>query len=97
MSMSRKLKQVLELLNEEKFIARVMSKTISRSGIQVYMGSEFLPFDDDFSLITISYSIKNTPAGTMGILGPLRMPYEKVLSLVKFTAERFGRKLEKIF
>lgn len=91
-----KLKFLFELLKEEKLIAQVMAKTINNEGINIYIGNEFLPLDADFSLITATYNVKNTPAGTMGILGPIRMPYEKIISILNFTAYKFGQKLERL-
>lgn len=91
-----KLKFMLELLKEEKLISQVMTKTLEKEGINVYIGNEFLPLDADFSLITARYSIRNIPSGTIGIIGPVRMPYEKIISILKLTADKFGQRMEKL-
>lgn len=91
------IKFIFEVLKEEKFIAQVMSAPVGNCGINAFIGNEFLPYDAGFSLIMASYSIKDETAGTMGIIGPIIMPYDRVISVLKFTAEKLGQKLEKIY
>lgn len=76
-----KVKTILDLLDETPTIMKMFSSL--PSGIQVRIGTE----NDhkaisDCSLITATYSIDGESLGTIGILGPTRMEYGKVISLL---------------
>lgn len=76
-----KVKTILDLLEETPAVMKMFSSL--PSGIQVRIGTE----NDNLaiascSLITASYSVDGQPLGTIGILGPTRMEYGKVMSLV---------------
>ncbi|GIP39579.1 heat-inducible transcription repressor HrcA [Paenibacillus sp. J31TS4] len=76
-----KLKHLLDLLGETPTIARLL--TSIPEGIQVRIGTEnSLDAIADCSLITASYSLGGQNLGTIGILGPTRMDYARVLSLL---------------
>ena len=53
-------------------------------GIQVYIGDE-LPMNDmeDCSMVTANYEFAEGLTGTIGIVGPKRMDYEKVLGTLR--------------
>ena len=55
-----------------------------RAGIKVYIGEE-LPMHDmqDCSLVTANYDFGSGISGTIGIVGPKRMDYDKVLGTLK--------------
>jgi heat-inducible transcriptional repressor len=80
-----KVKTILDLLSETPKIVRLFSGVNETgSGIQVRIGSENeLEAINDCSLITASYSVDGQPLGTIGILGPTRMDYAKVIKLLE--------------
>ncbi len=92
-----RIKVLMELIEEEKVLAEILSGTIKGDGIQVFIGEEN-PVDGmrECSMITAVYSIEGEPAGTLGILGPKRMPYDQVIPIVTYTAENFSHKLSVI-
>ena len=59
------------------------------NNINVYIGHEN-NFDDDVSVIKTKYSV-NGEAGTIAIVGPKRMDYEKVVSLLEFIKNNIER------
>lgn len=79
-----KVKTILDLLGETPKLAKLFSSVNETgSGIQVRIGSEnALEAINDCSLITASYSVEGKPLGTIGILGPTRMDYAKVIQLL---------------
>lgn len=93
----KSVKVMMELLEEENVIAEILSETINRQEMNIMIGSEN-PVSEmkDCTLITVAYKIKSHPAGTLGILGPKRMPYRQVISIINYTAENFGNKLSSI-
>ncbi|MFH5182744.1 heat-inducible transcriptional repressor HrcA [Paenibacillus sp. TAB 01] len=76
-----KVKSILDLLAETPTLAKLFSG--ASSGIHVRIGSEnTVAAISDCSLITASYSIEGQHVGTIGILGPTRMDYAKVINLL---------------
>jgi heat-inducible transcriptional repressor len=55
--------------------------------VQIYIGgeSQLVPMDD-MTVITAPYSVDGEVVGTLGVIGPTRMAYERVIPLVDITA-----------
>ena len=72
-------KQLTEIVNET-----MMNEEASSRGIQVYIGDES-PMDTmkDCSVVTATYEIGEGMKGTIGIIGPKRMDYDKVVKTLK--------------
>jgi heat-inducible transcriptional repressor len=76
-----KVKGILDLFDETQTLVRLVSA--ASQGIQVRIGTEnTVQAINNCSLITASYSIDGHSLGTIGILGPTRMEYGKVISLL---------------
>lgn len=89
-----KVKTILDLLSETPAVMKLVSS--ASSGIQVRIGTE----NDhqaisDCSLITATYSLDGEPLGTIGILGPTRMEYGKVISLIDMISKDMGTLLSR--
>lgn len=92
-----RIKVMMEILEEGKTLAELMTAAINDSTLKVIIGSEN-PLNEmqDCSVITATYRINRQPAGTLGIIGPRRMYYEHVIPIVTYTAENFSNMLDKI-
>jgi heat-inducible transcriptional repressor len=78
-----KVKHILDLLAETPTLIKLVSSP--PGGVQVRIGAEnTMQAMTDCSLITASYSIDGQPIGTVGILGPTRMEYGKVIRLLEY-------------
>ncbi len=78
-----KVKSILDLLAEGPKLVQLFDGTGEADGVQVRIGSENkLEAVNDCSLITASYSMDGQLLGTIGILGPTRMDYGKVIKLL---------------
>lgn len=81
-------KSIFQALEEKRLLAEVLSKTVSSEGVRVLIGKETRWRKiKDLSLVTSAYRINGRPAGVLGIIGPRRMEYSKVVSLVDFMAK----------
>lgn len=77
----QKLRSIMELMEKEEGILQLFKET--PSGIHVKIGKEMGVHEmDDCSIITASYSIGQVPVGSIAILGPTRMEYSRVISLL---------------
>ncbi|MFP4497059.1 MAG: heat-inducible transcriptional repressor HrcA [Vulcanimicrobiota bacterium] len=92
-----KLKITMELLEEEKTVAEILKKTLDTQGLKVYIGKEHnLGPIEECSLITATYKLGNVSIGTVGVLGPTRMPYQRIIPVVRNFATIFSRKITAI-
>lgn len=89
-----KAKLILNALEETTNIAQMMQ--IGSDGIQVRIGTEnTMEAINQCSLITATYSVNGQSLGTIGILGPTRMTYSKVMSLLDFISRDIARLLSR--
>jgi len=90
-------KLVLRTLEEKDVMVRLLDRTLSAPGICVFIGSEANLADlTDISVVAASYGGEDRPLGTIGVIGPSRMNYSKVIPLVDFTAEVITEVLPKL-
>lgn len=80
--------RVLRTLEEKDQIVKLLDRTLAAPGICVFIGSEAKLADlSDISVVAASYGIEDRPLGTIGVIGPSRMDYSRVIPLVDFTAD----------
>ena len=91
----QKMKALFRALEEKRHLAELLDETARAPGIRVFIGAE-THIDElaDFSVIATPYGTPGAgedgdvqPLGTLGVIGPVRMNYSKVINLVDFTAQ----------
>lgn len=88
---------LLRALEEKEFLLRLLDRTLQAPGISVFIGAEANLADlTDISVVTAAYGDEGRPVGTIGVIGPSRINYSKVISLVDFTADVITRALPKL-
>ena len=92
---SETLKKFLNVI-ETKDALKELVKTGYDGNINVYIGQE-TSFDDlkDFTIITYKQKINEKEVGTIGIIGPKRMDYKKVIPTIKYIGDMLQEKMEK--
>ncbi len=90
-------KRVLRTLEEKDVMVRLLDRTLNAPGICVFIGAEANLADlTDISVVAASYGSEDRPLGTIGVIGPSRINYSKVIPLVDFTAEVITEVLPKL-
>ena len=90
-----KSRRLFKALETKEFLADLVEGYSREPGVQVRIGLEHHCQDIwDCSFVTAQYRVNQRTVGTIGILGPRRMEYEKIISLVDFVSRRFGEALE---
>jgi heat-inducible transcriptional repressor len=93
-------KRVLRTLEEKDLIVRLLDRTLEAPGICVFIGAEAnFPDLTDISVVAAPYGgggSEGRPLGTIGVIGPSRMNYSKLIPLVDFTAEVITEALPKL-
>ncbi|SFJ09428.1 heat-inducible transcriptional repressor HrcA [Thermoflavimicrobium dichotomicum] len=91
-----KMKMLLDFLEEDDRIIQLLEP--STNGIQVRIGDEIhIEEVNHCSIITASYMIDGEPVGTIGVLGPTRMNYRKVISLIDILSQIFSKQLNSMY
>lgn len=81
-------RRVLRTLEEKDQIVKLLDRTLNAPGICVFIGAEANLADlTEISVVAASYGDEDRPLGTIGVIGPSRMNYSKVIPLVDFTAD----------
>ena len=81
-----KIGTILQLLDRRDILVRILSEQ-EKEGVSIVIGDENKDeLMKNCSLITTTYQYKDAQ-GTLGIIGPTRMPYSKIIALVDFMAE----------
>jgi heat-inducible transcriptional repressor len=77
------IKSILRLNEDKEKLIQIITDDFGGNGVKVKIGSENLPEElKELSIITTAYSDGDKAVGVLGIIGPKRMPYEKMMSLV---------------
>lgn len=89
-----KLRQLFEAFNEKHDILHLLDLSLESEGVQIFIGHES-GYDilDECSLVTAPYRIDEEVVGVLGVIGPTRMPYERVIPIVDVTARLLGSAL----
>jgi len=83
----KKMKGLFQALEEKGFLLKLLDQGLKTPGVQLVIGSEFDHRQmEDCSLVTASYGTPDSPRGTLGVIGPMRMNYSRVIPLVAYTA-----------
>ncbi len=80
------IRRFLKAFDEKERLIGLLDQTIAAGGVQVLIGSE-TELDEDMSLISANYKLRGVNAGTVGVIGPTRLDYGKLVPLVGFTAQ----------
>lgn len=89
-----RLKGLLELTERRELLAQVLGVRSHPAGLQITIGGEN-PTEElsEFTLVTAEYRVGGLK-GVIGVIGPTRMPYEKVIAIVEHTSSLVNRILE---
>ncbi len=92
-SMGR-LKEMFTVFEQRTVLMRLLGESQQAQGIHIYIGGEsaLVPVQD-MSVITAPYSVNGRIVGTLGVVGPTRMAYERVIPIVDMTSRLLGQAL----
>jgi len=84
----RSLRRLFDAFEKKTGLLQLLDQSRSAAGVQIFIGgeSEMMPLDE-CSLVTAPYSVDGVVVGTLGVVGPTRMAYERVVPIVDVTAK----------
>jgi len=82
-----RLKSLFEAFHQKREILHLLDRCIEADGVQIFIGDESgYELLDHCSLVTATYRIEGEALGVLGVIGPTRMDYQQVISIVDVTA-----------
>ncbi len=82
-----RLRQLFDLFEKKTSLAKLLELSERAQGVKIYIGGEsnLVPVDE-LSVITAPYQVNGRIVGTLGVIGPTRMAYDRVIPIVDITA-----------
>jgi heat-inducible transcriptional repressor len=89
-----KIQRLLRALEEKISIVRILDRTVTAQGVQIFIGMENPQAElQDCSVITAQYGRDNNLLGAIGVIGPTRMDYPRVIPIIDYTAKVLSQAL----
>jgi len=86
-----RLRQLFEAFNEKQGILDLLDKSLRAQGVQIFIGHESgFEVLDNCSVVTATYSANDEVLGVLGVIGPTRMAYDRIIPVVDVTAKLLG-------
>lgn len=88
------LRRLFELFEQKTSLMQLLEVSNKATGVQIFIGgeSQIIPMDD-MSVVTAPYEVNGKIVGTLGVIGPTRMAYERVIPIVDITAKLLSNAL----
>ncbi len=92
------LRRIFSAFEEKGKIIDLLDKSMSAEGVNIFIGSESELMDmESVSFITSPYASGDEVLGTLGVIGPTRMDYSRIIPLVDYTAKLLSKMLDETF
>jgi heat-inducible transcriptional repressor len=89
-----KLRRLFEAFNEKRDFLHLLDHSLKAEGVQIFIGHESgYRILDDCSVVTAPYADGDAVVGVLGVIGPTRMAYERIIPIVDMTAKLLGAAL----
>jgi heat-inducible transcriptional repressor len=88
------LRRLFGVFEQKTELMRLLDVSSRAEGVRIYIGgeSQVVPFEE-LSVVTAPYEVDGRIVGTLGVIGPTRMPYERMIQIVDITARLVGNAL----
>jgi heat-inducible transcriptional repressor len=82
------LRQLFDMFEQKTSLMQLLDVSSKATGVQIFIGGEsnLVPMDE-MSVVTAPYEVNGQIVGTLGVIGPTRMAYERVIPIVDITAK----------
>jgi heat-inducible transcriptional repressor len=82
------LRKMFDLFEQKAQLLRLLDVSAQADGVRIFIGgeSQVVPFED-LSIVSAPYEVDGQIVGTLGVIGPTRMPYDKMIQIVDITSK----------
>ena len=90
------IRRLFDVFSRKQFMLDLLDRSINADGVQVFIGEESgYGLLDDVSVVTAPYKVDDNHVGVLGVIGPTRMAYDRVVPIVEITARLLSSALNK--
>jgi heat-inducible transcriptional repressor len=94
MSNVERLRRLFEAFNEKRDILHLLDQSLHAQGVQIFIGHESgFRILDECSVVVAPYTQDDRVVGVLGVIGPTRMAYERIIPVVDIAARMLGSAL----
>ena len=88
------LRRLFDLFEEKTQLMRLLDTSSRAEGVRIYIGgeSQVVPYEQ-LSIVSAPYEVDGQVVGTLGVIGPTRMPYDRMIQIVDITSRMVGQAL----
>ncbi len=88
------LRRTFDLFEQKTQIMRLLDVSSQAQGVRIYIGgeSQIVPMQE-LSVVSAPYEVDGQVVGTLGVIGPTRMPYDRMIQIVDITSRLIGHAL----
>ena len=88
------LRRLFDVFEQKTELMRLLDVSSRAEGVRIYIGgeSQVVPFEE-LSVVTAPYEVDGRIVGTLGVIGPTRMAYDRMIQIVDITARLVGNAL----
>jgi heat-inducible transcriptional repressor len=81
------LRRAFDLFEQKTQLMRLLDVSSQAEGVRIYIGgeSQIVPFEE-LSIVSAPYEVDGVVVGTLGVIGPTRMPYDRMIQIVDITS-----------
>jgi len=82
------LRKLFDLFEQKTQLMRLLDVSSRAEGVRIYIGGEsgVVPYEE-VSIVSAAYEVDGRVVGTLGVIGPTRMPYDRMIQIVDITAK----------
>ena len=89
------LRRLFEAFSRKRFMLDLLDRSINAKGVQIFIGDESgFRILHNCSVVTAPYNVDEDTIGVLGVIGPTRMAYDRVVPIVDVTARLLGTALK---
>lgn len=88
------LRRAFDLFEQKAQLMRLLDTAGQAEGVRIFIGGEshVVPFEE-LSVVSAPYEVDGQVVGTLGVIGPTRMPYDRMIQIVDITSKLLGNAL----
>jgi heat-inducible transcriptional repressor len=92
------IQHIIRMLEERQLVDQLVGQAMQRGGVQIIIGGqgkweEFA----DVGIVLARYGVENQVSGAMGVVGPLRMPYSRTVSIVRYMSHLMSNLISDLY
>jgi heat-inducible transcriptional repressor len=88
------LRRLFDLFEQKTQLMRLLDTSSRAEGVRIYIGgeSQVVPYEE-LSIVSAPYEVDGQVVGTLGVIGPTRMAYDRMIQIVDITSRMVGQAL----